>query len=360
MKKYYLFISLVVIAGLNFGVSAQQLKSISQTKPVVDTTKIVNTTEDVKMQNAGVGSWTIKEKYINFTIKEGDNSVYDASYTGIEYAVELIGGRRPSDANYCNSFILWAPADSGVPWNYKNSKVKLDIKILDSENYAYNNNGPERDLALYVWVAVKHDWDSEPQPKYVRLFLDSPLGPLQPGTAGGGNTAWSNQFTSGVGMGLNDHSWHSIEVDLIKVIEAKKQACIDGGIVDPSLGNTGTEGVKWNWYGVLGLEIFTLDALIGDVTVVGQAGSGTAVNDLSFENSISVYPNPTSGNVKIGLGNINNAVSVDVYSLTGQLLKTVNNVSSNSSIELGDLGQGYYILKVSDGQKSATKRVVVL
>ncbi len=356
MKKNYLFIILVVIVSLNFEAVAQ-LKSISQLKPVVDTTLIVTTTDDVDMQKDGVGTWTKKETEGPYTILEGNDAPYDSDYGN--YVVDLTGSRRADgDDNYCSSLMLWAPEDSGIPWNYLNSKVKFDIKILDSEDYSYGNNSPERALALYFWVAIKHGWDSEPQPKYVRLYLDSPVGPLQEGTEGGGDNAWSNIFSTGLGTGLNDGAWHTFEIDLIDIIEAKKQAAIDGGKVDPNLGDDPSEGVKWNWYGVLGLEFYTLHARVGNVTVVG-AGA-TAIEDKSFDNPVSVYPNPSSGVVNIDLGNISNTVSVDVYNITGQLLKTVNNITSNTSIDLSDLAQGHYFVKVNNGVSSITKKVVIL
>jgi hypothetical protein len=62
--------------------------------------------------------------------------------------------------------------------------------------------------------------------------------------------------------------------------------------------------------------------------------------------NISVYPNPTNGEVNVNLGNLNN-VTINVYTMSGQLVFNEININdSNFKFEL-DAVKGIYIIEVS-------------
>ena len=73
---------------------------------------------------------------------------------------------------------------------------------------------------------------------------------------------------------------------------------------------------------------------------------------------VNVYPNPSNGIVNISSDkNIDN---VYVYDISGRLLKTFNQISSDrSTLNLNGFAAGTYILKIQSGKKLITKKVII-
>ena len=71
------------------------------------------------------------------------------------------------------------------------------------------------------------------------------------------------------------------------------------------------------------------------------------------ETSVKVYPNPTKNSFQI---DANNSIErVELYNITGQLLKTY---SEEASYDISDLGTGIYIAKIKTELGSKTMRIV--
>lgn len=67
---------------------------------------------------------------------------------------------------------------------------------------------------------------------------------------------------------------------------------------------------------------------------------------------ITVYPNPTSGKIKVESDNVNR---IDVYNVNGQLVKTI---VRDSSIDISNLPSGVYTLKVETNHSTYVSRVI--
>lgn len=75
--------------------------------------------------------------------------------------------------------------------------------------------------------------------------------------------------------------------------------------------------------------------------------------------SFGVYPNPTTGVVRIA--NVSNAGgNIQVFDINGKLLKTVTNYQSLQPLDLSELEGQFFILKISDDQRTEQKRVLML
>lgn len=74
-------------------------------------------------------------------------------------------------------------------------------------------------------------------------------------------------------------------------------------------------------------------------------------------NNFAVYPNPTSGNVKIQ--GIEGIATVKILDQTGRILKTLENITSASSIDLSDLNAGTYFASISNGTSSSVERLMI-
>jgi endonuclease I len=82
-------------------------------------------------------------------------------------------------------------------------------------------------------------------------------------------------------------------------------------------------------------------------------------NSFVFEDSISIYPNPTNnGSISI---NTNSSIdAIQVISINGQLINDIKNpVKLNETYTIENLPQGFYFLKLSSNNNSITKKISV-
>lgn len=76
----------------------------------------------------------------------------------------------------------------------------------------------------------------------------------------------------------------------------------------------------------------------------------------SFDkNSVGLYPNPSSSQITI-VSDIDIS-SIDVFNVLGKKVLSYSELSDNN-IDISSLNQGIYILKISSGTRSLTKRIV--
>ena len=115
------------------------------------------------------------------------------------------------------------------------------------------------------------------------------------------------------------------------------------GVGDFNLGQTGTLN---SWY----VEVC-------EITV-----TPLSLDEFDLD-SFSVFPNPNSGEFTVKLNTkSNNNINISVYDIRGrQIFDNIytNNSNFNEVINLNNVQSGLYILKVSDGDRSGTKKIIV-
>lgn len=75
---------------------------------------------------------------------------------------------------------------------------------------------------------------------------------------------------------------------------------------------------------------------------------------------ISTFPNPSKGNFELSLGDYNGAVTVNVYSVAGNLLlQAQRNYAGPMLLSMGKQPAGIYVLEVITSQGKATQKIVV-
>ena len=87
--------------------------------------------------------------------------------------------------------------------------------------------------------------------------------------------------------------------------------------------------------------------------------SGVLSSD-SFEmNQIEVYPNPSTGVFNLNLNNID-AKNVEIYDITGKLIKKMENksITQLTQIDLSNASNGIYFVKISTENDTVTKRII--
>ena len=84
-----------------------------------------------------------------------------------------------------------------------------------------------------------------------------------------------------------------------------------------------------------------------------------SIQENEFENSITLYPNPTTS--KVFFDNTNsNFKEVSIYNYLGQEVNKTSFVSTTSDqeIDMSTLATGVYVLKFSDGESSKSIKVI--
>ncbi|HQF27623.1 MAG TPA: T9SS type A sorting domain-containing protein [Bacteroidia bacterium] len=88
----------------------------------------------------------------------------------------------------------------------------------------------------------------------------------------------------------------------------------------------------------------------------------TGLNNLSYENKISIYPNPFTQTTKIRLDQKLNDASLSIYNSVGQLVKQLKNISSQEvTLQRDNLPSGMYSVHLSAGKKIvSTEKLFIL
>ena len=129
-----------------------------------------------------------------------------------------------------------------------------------------------------------------------------------------------------------------------------------------------TEGTTWNQSTTLATGWANNETYNFLVSFMLRANFGEVVEStvgLDEENSseISIYPNPSSGNFNLNISNVNAAsVDVEITDVSGKVILSnaynTNNGSINESINISNVDDGVYIVRVNGGQ-SIVKRIVI-
>ena len=119
------------------------------------------------------------------------------------------------------------------------------------------------------------------------------------------------------------------------------------GTIDPDYATYDSEGHKVNdpWPTPFGSSGFDLDAVgvINDLAHYHVAENETE--------TVTVYPNPVKDRLNVKAENLQ---TVEVYNLMGQLVMT----ATNPVMDLDDLNQGIYFVRITADGKTVTKRIV--
>lgn len=87
----------------------------------------------------------------------------------------------------------------------------------------------------------------------------------------------------------------------------------------------------------------------------GQPWSSSLSIQNPFENKVAVYPNPTTDYIIVA--GLEGNSKVEIYTITGQMVQS-QNFENEIRINI-DLNSGMYLVKVSNGFQSTTKKIIV-
>jgi hypothetical protein len=91
----------------------------------------------------------------------------------------------------------------------------------------------------------------------------------------------------------------------------------------------------------------------------GIAASGREAVGVSHASNVEIYPNPSDNGFLHITSNTSESLDVEVYSLTGSLVKMLKGGSNNLTLDVSDLRDGLYLIKTTQGGKTDTHKVII-
>lgn len=147
----------------------------------------------------------------------------------------------------------------------------------------------------------------------------------------------------------------------------------DGAISIQAAG--GTAPLTYEWYldgNLIGNSAMLSNLSAGVYTLIITDAAGctyieeieveqvTSTIDQAFDRRIEVFPNPTSGNVTLRIEGINgNDASLEIWSLDGRQLYTMQQVSETTNLDLGEMPGGVYVLKIRVNEQWTARKLTI-
>lgn len=112
-------------------------------------------------------------------------------------------------------------------------------------------------------------------------------------------------------------------------------------------------------------EDFTVvDQMSYDMDIL-QLDTNMSVDDNEFSSNFKIYPNPASQHVLISQElNLTSDMQIVIYDVFGKVVKEIksdtnNNFNSELKIDVNDLSNGTYFLKINADENSTTKKLMI-
>jgi len=89
---------------------------------------------------------------------------------------------------------------------------------------------------------------------------------------------------------------------------------------------------------------------------VREVSNPNEVNEHTFENEISLYPNPANENIRIEIAKGVVIKNIKLHDLNGKLIKTYP--STNTLLNIADISQGKYLLLITTNKGTFTEKII--
>ena len=165
----------------------------------------------------------------------------------------------------------------------------------------------------------------------------------------GEHPQWSNRLLAGQ---LSDvRIWNvartasEIQASMSSFLSGTETGLVANWKLDEGSGSTANE------------QVTSTNATVGNGTT-WQLNSTLSTNDVSFSNEFNIYQNTSNGIFTV-TSSVDGIVSYNVYTISGQLVKTGSFSKVTNSIDLSNESDGVYILRGSFEGKSFVKKLLI-
>ncbi|AZI54263.1 T9SS C-terminal target domain-containing protein [Epilithonimonas vandammei] len=238
------------------------------------------------------------------------------------------------------------PINGDCASNLQNGILRLESPTITMPTFTSG----KYEMAFNHYVATESTWDGG-NIKYslnegswtlvpVTAFTYNGYNSTLDGTSSNDNPLKGQRAFTGTDGGSLGGSWGQSVIDLSK-LGVTSGAKIKFRF---EMGTDGCNGVE-GWY-LDELYVYNCSTL--------------AVEDVKKQNGISVFPNPTSGFITIQNTRNSDLKTVEIYNVAGQLIKNfkLNSGTNKASLDMSQLLNGTYILKVKSESENNTVKVI--
>ena len=108
---------------------------------------------------------------------------------------------------------------------------------------------------------------------------------------------------------------------------------------------------------VLQVTIFSIaNPSIADTFILYTNSWQTGINEVNQNSAINIYPNPVKETIHLKYTTASmSPANIDIYNIIGVKVKTLLYDGSSTDINIADLKNGMYILRISDGNNTYSK-----
>lgn len=100
-----------------------------------------------------------------------------------------------------------------------------------------------------------------------------------------------------------------------------------------------------------------------NATVKLNSSVVTGINDVNFDASFSIFPNPAKNNFNVKLNNAANATcTIEIVNSIGQIAKSINlgnDSEISNTVSISELNAGIYMVKTTLGNKVSVRKLIV-
>ena len=279
----------------------------------------------------GIGDWTVAEEPVKpstwesrpWTIK--DNLPKGRTGHAI-FAADPINGDCVTDMQ--NGVIQLQSPSITIP-DFADGKVEMAFNHYVATEAGYDGGNIKYSLNNGEWTILPKS--AFTQNGYnITLEYSTNDSPLK------GQVAFS-----GTDGGSLSGSWGQSIIDLSKI------GVTAGSTIQFrfDMGSDGCNGTDSGWY-------------IDEIYVYNC--SLLSVENIQKNNGVKVFPNPTSGIITVENTKNQNLKNAEIYNVAGQLVKSfpLNKSSKNTTLDLGNLTKGTYILKINSDNESSSVKII--
>lgn len=311
----------------------------------------LNNMEQVLINNPAAGSYTVN---INgFNIPFGPQE-YFLVYEVIEENLNItypIGGESMTlgqqyyihwDAtNVTDDFELYFSEDNGTTWDFIDTVPSTERLYLWRAPSIYNGQN------LIKIVSGTYESIS-PEPFSIgRYPLIINVSSVCPDTL---TLTWSQVANA------DAYDVYLLGEKYMEVVGTTSNLTIDIPITDPN---------ATFWYSVSAKN--TVNGWVSERARAKEYSDGivncsvVGIEDNLFESEVKIYPNPAQDEITILYGDLfNGNATISIFNNLGQMLKQHHSSNMNSeTLNISELAQGIYFIKISSGKAEVTKKLIV-
>lgn len=91
----------------------------------------------------------------------------------------------------------------------------------------------------------------------------------------------------------------------------------------------------------------------------GGGGGGVSVAEVFANSSVSIYPNPANDQFNVNIENLATEATIEVIDVIGKVVLSAQQTETTATIDVSSLTKGVYTVKISAGENSTSKKLII-